>query len=66
MAKKPEKQRKLTVYLGPELEDALDKHLKKKKTDASTLVRRLLATDIGSPELADTVRMGRPKKTPDE
>lgn len=64
MAKKPDKQRKLTVFLGDDLEKAVDKHAKKTGEGRSSMVRRLLANEVGKPELANSVKMGRPRKSP--
>lgn len=53
------------VYLGQELDDAVQAHLESSGQSLSELVRAAVATAIGRPDLAETVRMGRPKKGDD-
>ena len=52
------------IYLGPELEEAVDAYLEESGQSFSEAVRSTLAKLIGRPDLAETVKMGRPKKSP--
>src|SRR5262245_20184505 len=49
-----------SLYLGPELSALTDAHLAREGITLSTFVRRLIAVELGVPELADAVKMGRP------
>lgn len=64
--KKPAKQASpQSIRLGEKLGTAAVKAAEKNGEELSTLVRRAVAKEIGKPDLADTVRMGRPRKTLD-
>ena len=53
---------KRVLYFGPELDEALNAYAERTGETVSEIVRRAVATAIGRPDLAETVRMGRPKK----
>lgn len=55
---------KRSIYLGPELDAAINLFLAKSGTEFNALVRTALANAIGKPELAESVKMGRPAVAP--
>jgi len=62
--KRIRKTRPRLVYLGNELDLAVTAHLEITKETFASVSRELWADRIGRPELADTVKMGRPTQSP--
>lgn len=56
-----EPQRKITVTVSKELEEAIERYRARKKLSPSEFGRLAFATLLGKPSLADTVKMGRPR-----
>ena len=52
----------VNLTLGLDLLDAANRYAKRKKLRLTTLVRTALAREIGRPDLADSVKRGRPPK----
>ena len=56
----PYRVSKRSVYLGPDLDAAVNAYLAKTGTEFNALVRAAVAKEIGQPDLGESVKMGRP------
>lgn len=54
--------KKRVLYLGAELDAALNAYVETRGEKLSEIVRSAIAAKIGRPDLAERVTMGRPRK----